>query len=229
MQRKSPHLHLDIILAQACNCQRHTSNSQVLTVVTLDGTPIHTRLCSIVRGLGSIALHSWHVKQNLMGEVGIHILQKLGGGWGGDGLRVTLGLDVMGVPLRDVTQHVVQGLEQRHDQGWLLLSPPFSHLSLSLSFLRSHGLTFMWWECCSLRLWHKPAELAHCFLFCSCIWFCLYGPFNCILFLKFSRRLPSFSLCSSRLIFALLVFLAESLLQPWYNPLWSTGFKAPAN
>ena len=111
--------------------------------------------------------------------------------------------------------------------------PPFSHLSLSLSFLRSHGLTFMWWECCSLRLWHKPAELAHCFLFCSCIWFCLYGPFNCILFLKFSRRLPSFSLCSSRLIFALLVFstisLAESLLQPWYNPLWSTGFKAPAN
>ena len=33
-------------------------------------------------------------------------------------------------------------------------------------------------------VWHKPTELAHSFLFCSCVYFCLYGPFNCILFHK---------------------------------------------
>ena len=49
------------------------------------------------------------------------------------------------------------------------------------------------------------AELAHSFLFCSCDYFCLYGPFNCISFHKFSRRLSAFSLCSSDLISAVLV------------------------
>ena len=71
---------------------------------------------------------------------------------------------------------------------------------------RPHGLTFIWWGCCSLCLWHKPAELAHSFLFCSCVCFCLCGPFNCISFHKFSRKLSTFSLCSSSLISALLVF-----------------------
>ena len=51
----------------------------------------------------------------------------------------------------------------------------------------------------SALLWHRPTELAHFFLFCSCIYFCLYGPFNCILFHKFSRQLSVFSLCSSGL------------------------------
>ena len=37
------------------------------------------------------------------------------------------------------------------------------------------------------------------------VFFCLYGPFNCILFHKFFRRLSVFSLCSSGLISALLV------------------------
>ena len=38
---------------------------------------------------------------------------------------------------------------------------------------------------------HKPTELAHSFLYCSCVYFCLYGPFNCISFYKFSRQLIS--------------------------------------
>ena len=40
------------------------------------------------------------------------------------------------------------------------------------------------------------------FLFCSCVYFCLYGPFNCISFCNFSRQLSTFSLCSSGLISA---------------------------
>ena len=57
---------------------------------------------------------------------------------------------------------------------------------------------------------HNPSELAHPFLFCSCslgILFRLYGPFNCILFHKFSWQLSAFSSCSSGLISALLVLL----------------------
>ena len=67
------------------------------------------------------------------------------------------------------------------------------------------GLTFTWWGCCGLCLWYKPTKLAHSFLFCSCVCFCLYGPFNCISFKKCSRQLSAFSLCSSGLISALLV------------------------
>ena len=54
-------------------------------------------------------------------------------------------------------------------------------------------------------VWHKPVELDHSLLFCSCVYFCHYGPFNCILFYKFSRQLFAFSLCSSGLISTLLV------------------------
>ena len=40
---------------------------------------------------------------------------------------------------------------------------------------------------------------------CSCIYFCLYGAFNCILLHKFSQQLSAFSLGSSGLISAFLV------------------------
>ena len=40
------------------------------------------------------------------------------------------------------------------------------------------------------------------FLFCSCVCFRLYGPFNCISFHKVSRQLSIFSLCSFKLISA---------------------------
>ena len=66
-------------------------------------------------------------------------------------------------------------------------------------------ITFSWWGCYRLCRGHKPTELAHCFLFCSCVCVCLYGPFKNISFHEFSRQLPVFSLCSSGLISALLV------------------------
>ena len=56
-----------------------------------------------------------------------------------------------------------------------------------------------------LMPWPKPTELAHSFLFRSCVLCSLYGPFNCISVHKFSRQLSAFSLCSSGLISALLV------------------------
>ena len=81
----------------------------------------------------------------------------------------------------------------------------------------SHGLTFTCWGCCGLCFWHKPIELAHSFLSCSRVYFCLCGPFNCISFHEFSWQLSAFSLCSSALIYALMVlstvYLYESLLQ----------------
>ena len=70
------------------------------------------------------------------------------------------------------------------------------------------GLTFSWWGCYGLCSSHKPAEFAHSLLFCSCVCFCLYGPFNCISFHKFSRQLSAFSICSSGLISALSILSA---------------------
>ena len=97
-----------------------------------------------------------------------------------------------------------------------------------------HRFTFTWWGCCGLCLWHKPTELVHSFLFCSCVSFCLHGPFNCISFYKLSRQLSAFSLFSCFLISALLVLSTICLfvkvsLGPDYNPLWFTGLKAAAN
>ena len=66
-------------------------------------------------------------------------------------------------------------------------------------------LTSTWWGCYGLSFWHKPTELARSFLRCSCVYFCLHGPFICILFHEFSQQLSAFWLCSSGLISALLV------------------------
>ena len=57
----------------------------------------------------------------------------------------------------------------------------------------------------TVYVWHEPTELAHSFVFCSCVYFCLSGPFNCISINKFSRQRFVFWLCSSGLISALLV------------------------
>ena len=56
------------------------------------------------------------------------------------------------------------------------------------------------------------AELAHSFLICSCVYFCLYGPFNSILLYKYSLQLSDFSLCCISPISALLVFSTLCLL-----------------
>ena len=74
----------------------------------------------------------------------------------------------------------------------------------------------------TVYVWHKPTELARSFLCWSCVYFCLYGPFNCISFQKIlltTVRFPTL-LCWS--YFCLIgpfnyISLYESLLQPWYN------------
>ena len=58
---------------------------------------------------------------------------------------------------------------------------------------------FMWWGCCALCQRREPTELALSFLFYCCVYFCLYGPFKCISFYRFSRQLSAFSFCSSSL------------------------------
>ena len=112
------------------------------------------------------------------------------------------------------SKHVmtVQQMEQieiktKH-QELCLQTPSSFHvefLNWRCVYTNPHGLTFTWRGCCGSCLWHKPTELAHSFLFCSCLYCCLYGPFNCISFNKFSRQLPAFSLRSSGLISALVV------------------------
>ena len=92
----------------------------------------------------------------------------------------------------------------------------------------SRGLTFTWWGNCGLCFWHEPTELAHSFLFCSCVYFGLYGPFNCILFHKCSRQLSAFSLCSSGLISASLFLSAVYLFMkvsfsPDITPQWGAA------
>ena len=72
------------------------------------------------------------------------------------------------------------------------------------------GLTFTWWGCCGLCQRHTPTKLAH-YLSCSCVYFCLYGPFNCISFHKLSWQLSAFSFCSSSLNSAFLVVSAKYL------------------
>ena len=92
------------------------------------------------------------------------------------------------------------------------------------------GLTFTWLGCRCLCFWHKPTELAHSFLFCSSVYFGFYRPFNCISFLKFSHFLTLFFRSYICLIGLFkYVSLYESLLQPWCNPLWLNGLKAPTN
>ena len=70
-------------------------------------------------------------------------------------------------------------------------------------------------------------ERVLCVPYCVSPWvhlhFCLYCPFNCILFHKFSWWLSVFSLLSSGLISALLVLSTTYIslwksLYPWYNP-----------
>ena len=76
-------------------------------------------------------------------------------------------------------------------------------------------------------------ELAHSFLFCFCVCFCLYVPFNCISFHKFSRQLSVFLLIFRSYLCLIGPFnymcLYESLHQPWYNSLCSTGLKTTIN
>ena len=66
-------------------------------------------------------------------------------------------------------------------------------------FLCPQGLTFTQWGRCSSCVCHRPARS---FLFCSCVRFCLYGPFKLISFHKFSWQLSPSPLGSPGLISA---------------------------
>ena len=66
--------------------------------------------------------------------------------------------------------------------------------------------------CAPKEKWHRKDHIIIIIIItnqsslpCSCVSFCLYGPFHCISFHKFSRQLSAFSLCSSGLISAVLV------------------------
>ena len=87
------------------------------------------------------------------------------------------------------------------------------HVVGMLRFNRACPLLFNLFLCQFLSLWPfqpyfipwiLPTTLRFLTLF-SRSYFCLTGPFNCVM------------------------SLYESLLQPWYNPLWLTGLKAPTN
>ena len=90
-----------------------------------------------------------------------------------------------------------------------------------------HGLTLTWWGCCSLCPWYKPSEFANSFLFCSCVYFCLYGPFNCISFHKSSREFSALLFCSFPSYFCPIgpfnyISLYESLPNPDSKLSWSS-------
>ena len=61
------------------------------------------------------------------------------------------------------------------------------------------GLTFTWWACCGY-VFDRACPLL--IIFCSCVYVCPYGSFNCISFRKVSQQLSAFSLYSSGLISA---------------------------
>ena len=113
------------------------------------------------------------------------------------------------------------------EQGWPSVIPSLPEVERSAFFpailymsiaLRKgpHRLTFMWWGCYGLCQRDKPTELAHSYLFCSCVYLCLYGPFNCISFHEVSWQLFVFLLCSSSLISAYWSF--QPCISSWKSP-----------
>ena len=66
-------------------------------------------------------------------------------------------------------------------------------------------------------VWHKPTELAHTFSFCSCVYFYLYDPFNCI----HSINSPDTSPLSSSVLLVL-------ILPYWSFQLNITLWKSPS-
>ena len=75
---------------------------------------------------------------------------------------------------------------------------PSIKLAAIASDFSSCEFSSTWWGCCA-------TDLDYTFLFCSCVYFCLYGPFKCISFHKFFPQLSGFLLCSSGFISTLLV------------------------
>ena len=97
--------------------------------------------------------------------------------------------------------------------GQLTQSSQFVSDWFFLFFLGPRGLTFMWWACYGLCFWHKATELAHSFLFCSCVCSCLHGPSFVFHSINSSDNSP----------------LSHSVLLILYLPCWSFSFwKSPS-
>ena len=78
-------------------------------------------------------------------------------------------------------------------------------------FFCPRRVTFTWWGCsglCFFILTNRTCPFL--FILFSCL-FLFYGPFNCISLHKFSRQLSAFSLCSSSILSALLIFQLYNL------------------
>ena len=113
-------------------------------------------------------------------------------------------------------------------QNWSLLHHDWFHFK-SVGAVRPRGLTFTLWGCYRLCFWYKPTELTHSFLFCSCVCFCLYGPFNSISFHEFFRQFCFLTRFFRSYVCFLGLFnhtcLYESLLHPWFNLCGWLGLK----
>ena len=92
----------------------------------------------------------------------------------------------------------------------------------------------------AVYVWHKSTELPHSFFFLSFFFFlflCLFlslWPFQLYFIPWILPTTLRFLTLFFRSCFCLIgpfnsISLYESLLQPWYNPLWLTVLKAPAN
>ena len=93
---------------------------------------------------------------------------------------------------------------------WNVLFSTWQFCERSLSFLVPAGSPSCGGDVAIYYFWHKPTELAHSFFFCSCVCFCLYGPFNCISFHNISRQLSAFSHCSFGLSWTEYLFMTVS-------------------
>ena len=112
------------------------------------------------------------------------------------------------------------------------LATPFYSVLVSISVFSTvfhsinspdNRLIFTWWGCCGLCLFFCTNRAYPLLFICSCVYFCLYGPFNCISFRKFSPKLCAFTLFFRSYFYLTGPFnymsLYESLLQPWHRPL----------
>ena len=96
--------------------------------------------------------------------------------------------------------------------------------------------SFTWWGCCGVCLWHNQTSLPTPFYSVLVSVSVLTAPSTVF----HSINSPNHSPLSQSVLPVLFlpksvigpfnyISLCESLHQPWYNPLWLTGLKAPTN
>ena len=117
----------------------------------------------------------------------------MGVGWGYGGVQIEIACLTSGSSIPwDGWKH------------WFSSDTQLSQMAPKPFLSHPRGLTITWWGYYSLCFYHKPTQFAYSFLFCSCAFICLYGPFSCISFHKFSHQFSVSSFSFSGLISALL-------------------------